>query len=182
MTDKIIFLDIDGPMIPYRVMFMPGQTVPMTVFDPVAVSFINRLCEAEGWKVVLHSSWIKIFGGANTLKHCISQGIKTEHFHADAYCDEDIHWRYTRVAKWLNQHPDVTTYAILDDEPYQDGLNDGVPYPDGMSLHMVLVNYYQGFLFHEYNEVLAQSKEALPEVLVGSAGESPMYNVLDDYK
>lgn len=165
MTDKIIFLDVDGPMIPYRAMFLPGQTRVMTVFDPIAVSFINNLCEEHGWKVVLHSSWIRIMGGEYTLAHCIHQGIKAEHFHTDAYCNENLNWRYTRVANWLNKHPDVTEYAIVDDEPYMDDIYDEAnPYPEGMSLHMVLVNYYQGFLFSTYNDILAQSKPETPDV------------------
>jgi len=172
---KIIFLDIDGPMIPYRAMFLPGQTRVMTVFDPIAVSFINNLCKEHGWKVVLHSSWIRIMGGEYTLNHCINQGIKAEHFHADAYCDENINWRYTRVAKWLKDHPEVTEYAIVDDEPYQDDIEySSVAYPDGMSLHMVLVHYYNGFLFSTYNDILAQGKSEAPDA------PHPRYHIEDD--
>lgn len=163
MVDKIIFLDIDGPMIPYRAMFLPGQTRVMSVFDPIAVSFINNLCEKDGWKVVLHTSWIRIFGGQYTYHHCIEQGINAGNFHADAWCDEDINWRYTRVAKWLQQHPEVTDYAIVDDEPWDYDLEplDGIEYREDQEKHMVLVNYYQGFLFTTYNDILAQSKPAL---------------------
>lgn len=156
MTDKIIFLDIDGPVIPYRAMFLPKQSAPMEVFDPVAVSLLNHLCEENGWKIVLHTSWVQIFGGEYTHKHCINQGIHAGNFHADAWCDENINWRYTRVAKWLNEHPDVTKYAIVDDEPWQEeAMGD---YPTGMQDHLILVNYYQGFMFSTYNDILAQAK------------------------
>lgn len=156
---KIIFLDIDGPMIPYRCMCLPGQTVPWTLFDPVAVSLINDLCAKNGFKVVLHTSWVRIMGGQQTKDHCISQGINPDHFHSDAYCDENISWRYTRVAEWLSRHPEVESYVILDDDPYQADLNFPIQHQEGMALRVILVNYYTGFLFHEYNEVLAKLKD-----------------------
>ncbi len=145
-------------MIPYRAMFLPGQTTPMEVFDPVAVSLLNNLCSRHGWKIVLHTSWVRILGGEYTQAHCIVQGIKSEHFHHDSYCNENINWRYSRVADWLNKHPEVTEYAIVDDEPYQDDLFGGYKYPEGMSLHMILVNYYVGFTYETYNNILAQGK------------------------
>lgn len=129
------------------------------LFDPVAVSLLNHLCETEGWKVVLHSSWVRIMGGEFTKQHCISQGIKTEYFHEDAYCDENINWRYTRVAEWLQRHPDVTSYAMVDDEPFQYDNNPNIPYPEGMALHMVLVDYYAGFMFSTYNDIKAQGRD-----------------------
>jgi hypothetical protein len=156
---KVIFLDIDGPMIPYRAMFLPGQTKVMTVFDPVAVSLLNALCDQNGYKIVLHSSWIRIMGGQFTKEHCITQGIKAEHFHSDAFCNEDINWRYTRVAEWLSRHPEVEKYVMLDDDPYQDDLHGAWPHPEGMSLRLILVNYYAGMLFHEFNEVQAKLKD-----------------------
>lgn len=155
IEEKIIFLDIDGPMIPYRCMFLPGQTVPVSVFDPVAVSLLNNLCEVDGWRIVLHSSWIKIFGGQYTRDHCVSQGINPDYFHAQAWCDEKIHWRYSRIAKWLAEHPDVTTYAILDDDEYE--VDEKYAHPADMADHLIKINYYTGMMFMDYNEVKAQA-------------------------
>lgn len=161
MTDaqKIIFLDIDGPMIPHRALLLPGQTPIMTVFDPVAVSLLNHLCEEYGWRIVIHSAWIKIYGGEFTHKHCISQGIKAEHFHEDAFCNEHIEWRYTRIAEWLNRHPEVKTYAMVDDEPFAfDQYDKTTKYPEGMSLHMVQVNYFNGFLYGTFFDIQEKAK------------------------
>lgn len=130
----------------------------MMLFDPVAVSLVNNLCEEDGWRIVLHSSWVRILGGEFTKRHCIDQGIKPEYFHEDGYCNENINWRYTRVAEWLNKHPEVIQYAIVDDEPYQDDMYQTIPYPEGMSLHMVLVDYYAGFLFSTYNDIRTLGK------------------------
>ena len=150
--NKIIFLDIDGPMIPDRAMFLPGQPPIMEVFDPVAVSLLNQACLEYGWKIVIHSSWVKIMGGEATLEHCIKQGIEPRHFHRDAYTDE-LEWRYTRIADWLEKHPEVKKYVILDDEPYKDDKFWPGKHPPGMADRLILVNYYDGFLFSTFNRI-----------------------------
>lgn len=145
-------------MIPYRCQFLPGQTQIMTLFDLVAVSLLNNLCEEHGFKIVVHSSWVRIMGGKETHKHCISQGLKEEYFHIDdPVTSEEYHWRYSRVAEWLSRHPEVESYVIVDDDPYQADINT-YPHPEGMALRVVLVDYYDGFLCSTYNEILVKSR------------------------
>lgn len=155
--EKIIFLDIDGPMIPYRCMFMPGQTVPWTVFDPVAVSMLNQLCKENGWKIVIHSTWIQVLGGMATRDHCIAQGIGPNHFHSHAWCDEREYHRWTRVARWLNDHPETETYIMLDDDEYSP--DENYPHPANMADHLRQINYYTGMMFKDYNAVRAKDAE-----------------------
>lgn len=162
VEEKIIFLDIDGPVIPYRCMFLPGQTVPWTVFDPVAVSLINELCANDGWRIVIHSSWIRHRGGQFTRDHCIAQGILAEHFHPDAWCDGSIKWRYTRIAKWLSDHPDVKTYAIVDDDAYEPDKDAAWEHPADVADHVVKINYYTGMMFMDYIEVCARGVTDVP--------------------
>ncbi len=149
---KILFLDIDGPMIPGRAYSMPGQTKPLVkTFDPVAVGLLNALCQDKGWRIVLHTSWIRVWGGQETYDHCVQQGLKPQYFHKDAWCDEEIHWRYTRVAKWLVEHPEIDRYKILDDEPYSEDIDIyekalRYPHPADMKDHLVLVDFYDGIV------------------------------------
>jgi len=148
---KILFLDIDGPMIPGRAYTMPGQTKPVVEkFDPVAVGLVNYLCEYRDWKLVLHSSWITLFGANESVQHCISEGINQNYFHKHPHCDPELHWRYDRVAKWLEEHPDTTHYAILDDEPYATG---DLVHPKGMINHLVLVEFRDGILNDTLNQL-----------------------------
>lgn len=153
---KIIFLDIDGPMIPGRAYHMPTQTKGIVkTFDPCAVGLLNKICSKSGWRIVLHSSWIQILGGEETHSHCISQGIPTEHFHDNAWCDENVGWRYTRVAKWLNENPDTTHYFILDDEPYRWAMekNDLELHPKDIDKHLILVDFEDGILTSTMNKI-----------------------------
>lgn len=155
LKHKILFLDIDGPMIPARAYVMAGQTKPFVrIFDPCAVGLINELCEKRGYKIVLHSSWIRIEGGQQTYDHCIFQGLKSEHFHEDAWCDENTNWRYTRVAMWLKAHPETTHYLIMDDKPYEDNFNnDHVEHPKDMEDHLVLIDFQDGILWKTMNMI-----------------------------
>lgn len=146
-TTKVIFLDIDGPMIPGRAYKMPGQTRPIVkTFDPVAVGILNHFCETFGYKIVLHSSWIRLFGGKETHDHCIEQGLLAENFADPAVCDTELHWRYTRVAKYLLEHSEITHYVILDDEPYSDDLTTMVEIPPTLKNHLLLVDFYDGIV------------------------------------
>lgn len=124
-VNRVLFLDIDGPMIPYRAYLMPGQTKPIvTKFDPCAVGLVNNACQKQGRQIVLHTSWIRtgfwkpdVSGEGDVLDHCVREGIHPSFFHEDAYCNRDISWRYDRIDEWLSRHKEVDDYVILDDEP-----------------------------------------------------------------
>jgi len=142
---KVLFLDIDGPMIPGRAYDMPGQTRPTVMnFDQCAVGMLNTFCGRWGWRIVLHTSWVKILGGKETYDHCIKQGLDPQYFAKDAWCDEDINWRYSRVAKYLETHPEINHNLILDDEPYQVDFREGIEHPSDMKDHLVLVSFEDG--------------------------------------
>lgn len=150
---KVIFLDIDGPMIPGRARYIEGQTKVLSIFDPCAVGFLNNFCQAKGWRIVISSSWVRVFGEEKTYEHCLNQGLKAQYFHPDKYCSGEINWRYTRIAKFLSDHPDITKYIILDDEPYcvDIDLRDSLvsTHPEDMEDHLFLVDYNQGITFPE---------------------------------
>jgi hypothetical protein len=118
---KVLFLDIDGVVLPNKAAYLPNQTKPLwKIFDPCAVALLNNICHRSRWKIVIHSSWLRYWTvhaeAYNSVKdYCIGQGIKAGHFHDDAECRSDISWRYDRVDEWLSRHPEITRYVILDD-------------------------------------------------------------------
>lgn len=122
--DKILFLDIDGPLIPGRAYSMPNQSKSIvTVFDPCAVGLINKACKKQNRKIVIHSSWIltsllakNYLNGKDVHEYCVDQGIDSSLFHDDVYCDRDTPYRYNRIDKWLQEHPGTNDFVVLDDE------------------------------------------------------------------
>lgn len=154
--DRILFLDIDGPMIPGRSYEESGGLILAGMnskFDPIAVNMINRACEEHGWQVVLHTSWVTHIGGAKTYEHCLQQGLRPGHFHKDAWCDEEEHWRYTRIAKWLLEHPEVSEYVIVDDTPYSFDVRTQYVHPLDMEEHLMLVSFEDGLLSEHYKRL-----------------------------
>lgn len=117
---RILFLDFDGVMIPTRAYWLEGQTRPVTKFDPCAVSLLNKVCEENDLKIVLVTSWRRTVLGQipeDLKKHCINNGIKEEFIHEDYQCP----WKFTSskyndVNFWLENHPEVKDYIIVDDD------------------------------------------------------------------
>lgn len=158
---RVLFLDIDGPMIPYRAAFLPGQTAVMTKFDPIAVAMINKLCEKRpDLKIVLHSSWVYINGGEETLNHCVQQGINLEYFYEpEPYVKEDIHWRYNRIAEWLERHPEITGYVVVDDTPYEADFAGEYKHPQELNSRIVIIDYNDGITINKYEDIMEVLEE-----------------------
>lgn len=114
---KIIFLDFDGPMIPLRAYFLPTQTKPVvSMFDPCAVSLLNKLIDESGAKVVISSTWG--MQGRETIEKVLHKnGIDPAHLHDDWITPRKFSSsRHHEVKWWLDEHPEVTHYVAIDDE------------------------------------------------------------------
>lgn len=140
---KVLFLDIDGVLLPGRAYTLPNQTKPIVkTFDPCAVAMLNEACRVSDRKIVIHSSWIRQFWGGDlggdVHGHCIAQGVDGNLFHEDLYCNREMHWRYDRVREWLARHKEVTDFVIVDDEPvFSDGDQHLLP-------NLVLTDFNEG--------------------------------------
>lgn len=96
----VLFLDVDG-VLNSATFFAENPPMPVTSVDPKAVRRIQRVVEATGALVVLSSSWRK---QPEDLTPTL-----TDRMAAPARCDE--------ILAWLDEHSEVTQYAIIDDDP-----------------------------------------------------------------
>jgi hypothetical protein len=107
---KVLFLDVDGVLNSDRscVAFggFPNPQTGEKLFDMVAVHLIKLLCDL-GVEIILSSTWR---AHASTITDGVC-GIPiysaTPHMNG---C------RGNEIAAWLQQNPDVTHYAIVDDD------------------------------------------------------------------
>lgn len=139
---KVIFLDIDGPMIPLRAYFLPDQTSPVSVFDPCATSLLLRLIKDSGAQIVISSTWgLHGYGQcADLLKR---NGIDPALMHKDWITPRKMSsYRVNEIQWWLDRHPEVTHYVAIDDE--------------GLTVTMVpnsvLCDAHEGFSWRNYLE------------------------------
>jgi len=155
----ILFLDIDGVLLPRRMYDAPGQTRPLvTKFDPGVVGMLNTLGRERGAQFVIHSSWLRSsFGletaGAKTVKeHMVNQGLKAEYFHEDDSCFYRFSGtRWHAICDWLADHPEVgpLDYWILEDEPH--------PYYDGVSNinlnRIIQTDFDEGLTYAQFMQI-----------------------------
>jgi hypothetical protein len=120
---KILFLDVDG-VLNHRAVFVPGNPAPIC---PLAWDRCKRVVAQTGAKIVLSSTWRKgILGADRHLEKLKSIGLfrlthadwrtplNLPHFGDEPFAEYPK--RGDEIASWLSDHPDVATYAIVDDD------------------------------------------------------------------
>lgn len=116
---KVLFLDIGGVIYSDRSCTAfgahPEPTAPATWegFDTTAIYLLRKALSVTGAHVVLSSSW-RDRVSLPTLEYAL--GIKIMDRTRDAFDPGEL--RGQQIHEWLMQHPEVTRYAILDDDDF----------------------------------------------------------------
>lgn len=144
---KVLFLDVDGVLNSFRSCEafggfpFPECKDPKNPHyemnqDPIAVALIRRLCKETGAVIVMHSSW---------RNYCdpIDFGVRWDIPIVD-YTERNID-KSKSIRRWLKKHPEVTIYAIVDDDDMGDkehqretATYDGLKFKDYERLKMML--------------------------------------------
>jgi hypothetical protein len=132
MTDKVIFLDVDGVL-------TSSRDNGFRDFNLHVVHWLRWLCEVSGAKIVLSSTW----------RHSHFKGfwetIFGEHVHEDWETPASRErFRGDEVNAWLAKHPEVTTIAILDDD---------ADFHDDQKKSLILCDPHNGMLFDHIMEL-----------------------------
>lgn len=103
--DKIIFLDNDG-VINTNKTLEQGVTI-----DPVRVELVKRICAETGAKIVSSSSWR---ANPQAIEYLKSLGLPIVDI--TVISPRDLVPRGREIQMWLDEHPEVKKYAIIDDD------------------------------------------------------------------
>lgn len=154
---NIIFQDIDGPLIPARLYFFGGRPTLEGAFfwDPVAVMMINKLCEMCDAKIVFNTAHnenpeevMRYQAGVNKL------GNLHEHCQTDY---PKMSSRVGAIENWLQKHPEVNRWTVIDDFHVHDTKQVKVDFNLGMTLDN----------FNQAVEILTDKK---PSVIISGIG------------
>lgn len=136
----VIFLDLDNVLITHRACFAAGDTTDMNrIFDPVAIGLLNRITDTTRAKLVLCTAHRDKPSIRDTLRRNGVTGAFHQHFMTDLGPGP----RGGQVQRWLDQHPEVKNYVILDDLedaflPSQAAHHVRPPKRDGLSFQNFL--------------------------------------------
>ena len=137
---KIIFLDLDGVLNTANYYdrlqheHLPTEDIFGTLFDPKAVEQLSHIIDSTNAQIVISSSW-RYSGIVNMRAMWKARQLPGEIYDitslhvADDYIqsqmennpndfdlyDAMILAREMEIALWLEEHPEVTNYVILDD-------------------------------------------------------------------
>ncbi len=106
----VLFMDIDGVLNSRRTAVAfgsyPHRLDQLGKFDPVAIGLVRRLCD-DGVVIVLSSAWRTMYPHVE-VGTALGLPIIDK---TPMLCGS----RGAEIADWLTRHPEVTTWAIVDD-------------------------------------------------------------------
>ena len=106
---KVLFLDIDGVCNSRQYALAQGPGMGMIGIDQKAAAMVRTIVERTGCVIVLSSTWrLHKDLRDRVIKEVCSIEDCTPHLKGGFRGDE--------VKQWLTYHPEVTRYAILDDD------------------------------------------------------------------
>lgn len=137
MSDKIIFLDIDGVLNsetdfteaarkydPVHAKLQKGEL--WKIISAGKLALLNRIIKETDAKIVLSSTWRSKCDGKKMTKIFQKYGDIWEH-DADIFIGQTPNWsrrgctqefRGREITQYLSEHPEIEDYIVLDDNDY----------------------------------------------------------------
>lgn len=131
---KIIFCDLDGVLNSKN--YECSDRYIRDALDPLAVARLNKITDATNAKIVISSSWRVAFEfDKETLFYLLKEeGVTGEMIDITPIFTSYLRW--TEIRDWLDDHPDVEKFVILDDIDYMGDLQS----------HLILTTMMDGLL------------------------------------
>lgn len=109
---KVLFLDIDGVC---NCATTAQRHRGVIGIDPFMALLVGRIVEATDCKIVLSSSWRHWEEGRDEVRRQVWDFIDVTPSMPKSGGAEDME-RGFEIQDWLDRHPEVTKFAILDDD------------------------------------------------------------------
>jgi len=161
MTRRVIFLDLDGVLVPGQAWLEPandgaakllaGSRTRETLtaaaeavrFSRIAVLLLNRLCWTTAARVVVSSDW-RHSVDVDLRAKLLAEGVEEQYLHRDLLCPKKLTAsKGQEIRLWLRDHPDAAGIAIDDDRL------------EGCPVTQVVTAYDQGLDVEAYRRAVA---------------------------
>ncbi|MDF9825634.1 hypothetical protein M2475_002033 [Breznakia sp. PF5-3] len=121
---KVVFLDIDGVLNSYKYMEKPfvlkGKNYHF--IDKKNIANLKEIINKTNAVIVLSSTWRLSFyddlTSNNKMGEALIYALKEANLSLYAMTPYNGIDRYQEIQEWLLEHPEVSTYIILDDTDY----------------------------------------------------------------
>jgi len=189
---NVIFIDIDGPLLPARQWYAPenaqvlreiGGDVSKILFDfelkkrlrfdPVAVAMFNVWIEFSKAKCVFSTNWKMHTSAIELLELCLINGMNVE-LHSDPVTPSKFTpLRSHEINLWLSDNSEsINNYIVVDDDySMSPDILRSCPGPlADIAENVVFVDYYNGIStrnFHDACQILGIKKRKVDERLFG---------------
>lgn len=119
---KVVFLDIDGVLnSSHRWPLLESvDDIKGHKIDPLAVAQLNKI--AAGCSVVVSSTWRILFTPNELREHLLRFGLDSTIPFIDSTAVGGRSPRGHKIKTWLEAHPEVTAFVVLDDSNDMDGV------------------------------------------------------------
>lgn len=125
-NEIVIFLDIDGPMIPTSMFLVDPHASIKRSMPVTTVAVLRELCARTGAKIVFNTTHNRSIPTHGTDDEDITGALVRHGFDAVHLHPSDRHTRYPdapraqAVKEWLARHPEVTKWVALDDAKFTE--------------------------------------------------------------
>lgn len=138
---KVIFLDIDGVL--NDVESKTREPKGYIGIDDAKVRLLRKIVEETKANIVLTSTWKKWWEhndeDCDTSGHYMNQKLRKEQLRIIDKTDY-MNERGQGISEWLVKHPNVTAWAVLDDDVFDDFEEYGI------MPHLVKTDFHRGGL------------------------------------
>ena len=123
---KVVFLDFDGVLNSKAFFKSPRhEDSEAGALDPEAIARLNRLLAATGAVVVISSSWRHGYTIEQLVVLLACRGfVGTVHDKTRDWISAACTQRGDEIADWLRDHPECSTYVVLDDGADMDAVRE----------------------------------------------------------
>jgi hypothetical protein len=112
----VIFLDIDGPMIPATMFLIDRMCSFNRNFPATTIAVVNDLCKRTGAKIVFNTTHNRPFNGVPDIDVAlVEQGLNAAHLHDDKHTLYPSIPRDVAIKEWLARHDEVEAWVAIDD-------------------------------------------------------------------